>query len=80
MLLLHNFLSLQRRSISAKTKRYSPPPGTVDEKEIQRHRGSRTSLNSEGGEFIREPLVSLVILTRTCILCYVFFSVLLIRV
>nr|CAB3263625.1 mitogen-activated protein kinase kinase kinase 2-like [Phallusia mammillata] len=31
--------------------RYSPPPGTIDEKEIQRHRGSRTSLNSEG-EFI----------------------------
>uniref|UniRef100_H2ZBB7 Protein kinase domain-containing protein n=1 Tax=Ciona savignyi TaxID=51511 RepID=H2ZBB7_CIOSA len=31
--------------------RYSPPPGTIDDKIIQRHRGSRTSLNSEG-EFI----------------------------
>ncbi|XP_076823538.1 mitogen-activated protein kinase kinase kinase 2-like [Clavelina lepadiformis] len=40
----------QRRS-GDHPKRYSPPPGTVDEKEIQRHRGSRTSLNSEG-EFI----------------------------
>jgi len=36
-------------------KRYSPPPGTIDDKEIQRHRGSRTSLNSEG-EFIPDQV------------------------
>jgi len=31
--------------------RYSPPPGTIHKDEVKRHRGSRTSLNSEG-EFI----------------------------
>jgi len=32
-------------------QRYSPPPGTVHKDEMKRHKGSRTSLNSEG-EFI----------------------------
>ena len=36
--------------------RYSPPPGTIDERDIQRHL-SRTSLNSEG-EFIPDMAVS----------------------
>ena len=54
------YCHFQRRSASARNKRYSPPPGTIDEKEIQRHRGSRTSLNSEG-EFIPDTSVSIFI-------------------
>uniref|UniRef100_H2ZBB6 Protein kinase domain-containing protein n=1 Tax=Ciona savignyi TaxID=51511 RepID=H2ZBB6_CIOSA len=49
----------QRRSVDQQRKhRYSPPPGTIDDKIIQRHRGSRTSLNSEG-EFIPDTTVRL---------------------
>uniref|UniRef100_F6VUQ3 Protein kinase domain-containing protein n=1 Tax=Ciona intestinalis TaxID=7719 RepID=F6VUQ3_CIOIN len=47
----------QRRSMEQRKHRYSPPPGTIDDKIIQRHRGSRTSLNSEG-EFIPDTTVS----------------------
>nr|XP_039251891.1 mitogen-activated protein kinase kinase kinase 3-like [Styela clava] len=36
--------------------RYSPPPGTIDEDEVKGHRGSITSLNSEG-EFIPDKNV-----------------------
>ncbi|XP_009859795.3 mitogen-activated protein kinase kinase kinase 2-like [Ciona intestinalis] len=46
----------QRRSMEQRKHRYSPPPGTIDDKIIQRHRGSRTSLNSEG-EFIPDTTI-----------------------
>uniref|UniRef100_H2ZBB5 Protein kinase domain-containing protein n=1 Tax=Ciona savignyi TaxID=51511 RepID=H2ZBB5_CIOSA len=46
------------KSPTQRKHRYSPPPGTIDDKIIQRHRGSRTSLNSEG-EFIPDTTVRL---------------------
>ena len=45
---------------SSDKMRYSPPPGTIDEREIRRHL-SRTSLNSEG-EFIPDMSVSKTVL------------------